>query len=68
MRTAKEILREYKELLEKIPEMIDKAGYKDKFIFESLGINKGSFYRKLKKPESWTFEELEKLFEIIERN
>ncbi len=65
MKKPIEIVREYRKFLEQIPGMIKASGLKDKFIFEKLGMSKTNFYRRLNKPELWTYEELEKLFEIL---
>ena len=65
MKKPIEIVREYKKFLEQIEGMIKASGLKDKFIFEKLGMYKTNFYRRLNKPELWTYDELEGLFEIL---
>ena len=66
MRKPITIVREYKELLDRIPEMIEESGLKKKFVFEKLGMSKANYYQRVNKPEIWKFEELEKLFELLE--
>jgi hypothetical protein len=65
MKKPIEIVREYRKFLEQIEGMIKASGLKDKFIFEKLGMSKTNFYRRLNKPELWTYDELEGLFEIL---
>lgn len=65
MKKPIEVVREYKKFLDQIEGMIKASGLKDKFIFEKLGMSKTNFYRRLNKPELWTYDELEKLFEIL---
>lgn len=65
MKKPIEIVREYRKFLDQLPARIKATGLKDKFIFEKLGMSKANYYRRLKKPELWTFDELERLFEII---
>lgn len=65
MRKPIAIIREYKDLLYQISDLIKESGFKDKFIFEKLEMSKSNFYRRLNAPELWTLEELERLFEIL---
>lgn len=65
MRTPNEIIREYKELREQLPKLIKESGFKDKHIFESIGMNKAAYYRRMANLDLWTIEELERLFSII---
>lgn len=65
MKKPIEVVREYKKFLDQIEGLIKASGLKDKFIFEKLGISKTNFYRRLNKPELWTYDELERLFEIL---
>lgn len=65
MKKPIEIVREYRKFLEQIEGMIKASGLKDKFIFEKLEMSKTNFYRRLNKPELWTYDELERLFEIL---
>lgn len=58
-------VREFRELLHQISDMIKESGYKDKFIFEKLEMSKSNFYRRMNDPEQWTLDELEQLFEIL---
>jgi hypothetical protein len=67
MKKPIEIIREYQELLESIPDKIKESGLKDKFIYEKIGISKTNFYRRLNKPELWDKKELIELFELIIR-
>lgn len=63
-----EIVKEYRELLKLLPDMIDRSGLKDKYIFEKLGIDKSTYYRRMNNPQLWTLDELEQLIKIIERD
>jgi hypothetical protein len=67
MKKPTEIVREYKELIEQIPALIKASGLKENFIYEQIGLRKDLYYRRKNKPELWTFEELERLFSLIER-
>lgn len=66
MKKSIEILRDYRKLLDQLPVKIKASGLKDKFIFEKLAMSKTNYYRRLNKPELWTFDELERLFEIVQ--
>lgn len=62
-----EIIKDYRELLKLLPELIDRSGLKDKYIFEKLGMDKGAYYRRMNNPLLWTLDELEQLLKLVER-
>lgn len=63
-----EVIREYKELLETLPSLISKSGFKDTYIYEKMGMRRDLYYRRKKNPEVFSVDELEKLFEIISKS
>ena len=65
IRTPKEIIREFEELREQLPKLVKNSGYKDKFIYEKMGMEKSLFYRRMTKLELWTLDEMKQLFEVI---
>ena len=65
MRTPIEIIREYEELRQQLPELIKATGYRDMYIFDKLKMTKSTYYRRMAHPDTWTTEELNKLFEVI---
>lgn len=67
MRTSQEIIREFKELRDKIPDLIQESGYKDKYIYDQMGINKSTYYRRKSNPDYWSIEELEMLFRLLKK-
>lgn len=68
MRKPLEILKEYRELLEKLPDLISESGFKDIYIMEKMGLRKDLYYRRKKNPELFSLSELERLLQIISKS
>lgn len=63
---AKEIIKEFKELQMQLPTKIKETGYKDLYIMDKIGLNRSNFYRRMKRPELFTMDEMERILDITE--
>ena len=57
-------IKDYKQLCEDLPSIIERSGRKHKFFYENLGISRSAWNYKLKK-QTWEPEQLEKIIELI---
>lgn len=68
MKKPLETLEEFRELLEKVPDLISKSGFKDIYIMEKMGLRKDLYYRRKKNPELFSLSDLERLLQIISKS
>lgn len=68
MRKPLEILKDYQELLDRLPELISSSGFKDIYIMDKMGLRRDLYYRRKKNPELFSISELEKLLQIISKS
>ncbi len=61
----KNIVEDYKNLKLHLNFLIQKSGYKNRFIAEKIGMNPANFSMK-KRRGNWTEDELEKILDLIE--
>lgn len=58
------LVAEYKNLISKIPDIIEASGYRNDFIAKKMGMKPQNFSAK-KQRSTWSIEEIEKLLAII---
>ena len=59
--------KEYESMLKQIPEILKNEGVLQKTIAEELNFHRVHIYRKMNDPSLFTEEEVEKIFEILQK-